>query len=307
MNIGITGGAGFIGSRLSKQLVTNGEDVLVYDNLSTGKLSNLDGLNLTFIEGDIEEIQSLKKFVDKCDVIIHLAAIGSVPKSIKFSDKTFRANVVGTFNLLELIKYKNKPIIFSSSSSVYGNNGRDIKSELDFLLPISPYGASKLSAEALVLSYASAFDMKAMVFRFFNVFGPGQIPNSDYSAVIPRWAYLAMKKENLIVFGDGKHTRDFTYIDTVVEVICKSIYQQIYLNIPINLALGNSISLNELTPYYEEYYGDIKVKKLARREGDVVNSRASSELLIKHFGPIADMNLKASLHNTFNWIESQYK
>jgi UDP-glucose 4-epimerase len=127
MNIGITGGAGFIGSRLSRHLVNNGENVLVYDNLLTGKIENLEGLNVKFIKGDIEDIGTLKKFVDKCDLIIHLAAVGSVPKSIKFPDNTFRSNVVGTFNLLELIRLKNLPLIFSSSSSVYGNNGRNIK------------------------------------------------------------------------------------------------------------------------------------------------------------------------------------
>jgi len=307
MNIGITGGAGFIGSRLSKHLVNNGENVLVYDNLLTGKIENLEGLNVKFIKGDIEDIGTLKKFVDKCDLIIHLAAVGSVPKSIKFPDNTFRSNVVGTFNLLELIRLRNLPLIFSSSSSVYGNNGRNIKSELDFLSPISPYGASKLSGEALILSYARAFHMKAMIFRFFNVFGPGQIPNSDYSAVIPRWAYLAMKKEDLIIYGNGRQTRDFTYIDTVVEVICRSIYQQIYLDTPINLALGKSVSLNDLIPYYKEFFGKIRTENLASREGDVVNSLASSELLLKNFGPITEISLKDSLHNTFNWIKSKYK
>jgi UDP-glucose 4-epimerase len=307
MNIGITGGAGFIGSRLSRHLVNNGENVLVYDNLLTGKIENLEGLNVKFIKGDIEDIGTLKKFVDKCDLIIHLAAVGSVPKSIKFPDNTFRSNVVGTFNLLELIRLKNLPLIFSSSSSVYGNNGRNIKSELDFLSPISPYGASKLSGEALILSYARAFHMKAMIFRFFNVFGPGQIPNSDYSAVIPRWAYLAMKKEDLIIYGNGRQTRDFTYIDTVVEVICRSIYQQIYLDTPINLALGKSVSLNDLIPYYKEFFGKIRTENLASREGDVVNSLASSELLLKNFGPITEISLKDSLHNTFNWIKSKYK
>lgn len=307
MKIGITGGAGFIGSNLSKRLVSNGEDVIVYDNLSTGRLSNLDGLKLKIIEADIEDIDSLKGFVDKCDVIIHLAAVGSVPKSIKFPDKTFKSNVVGTFNILELVKYKNKPLIFSSSSSVYGNNGRAVKSELDFLLPISPYAATKLSAEALVLSYASAFQMEVMVFRFFNVFGPGQIPNNDYSAVIPKWAYLALKKENLTIFGDGKQSRDFTYIDTVIDVICRSIYKQIYLDIPINLALGNSISLNDLVPYYEEYFGNLEIKYLEKRTGDVINSMASSELLLKYFGPITNLNLKVSLQNTFDWIKSQIK
>jgi len=307
MNIGITGGAGFIGSRLSRHLVNNGENVLVYDNLLTGKIENLEGLNVKFIKGDIEDIGTLKKFVDKCDLIIHLAAVGSVPKSIKFPDNTFRSNVVGTFNLLELIRHKNLPLIFSSSSSVYGNNGKNIKSELDFLSPISPYGASKLSGEALILSYARAFHMKAMIFRFFNVFGPGQIPNSDYSAVIPRWAYLAMKKEDLIIYGNGRQTRDFTYIDTVVEVICRSIYQQIYLDTPINLALGKSVSLNDLIPYYKEFFGKIRTENLASREGDVVNSLASSELLLKNFGPITEISLKDSLHNTFNWIKSKYK
>lgn len=308
MRVGITGGAGFIGSNLSKLLIERNYDVSIIDNLSSGDLKNLDGLKLDFINGDINDTLAIDRFVSNSDYIIHLAAIGSVPKSIDDPLSSFSTNVVGTFNILESVRKYRKPLIFSSSSSVYGSNPQTPKTELDWLSPISPYGGTKLSGEAMCLGFKNAFNLQILIFRFFNVFGPNQKPDNPYSAVIPKWALSALKDEELIMYGDGSQVRDFTYIDTVTNIIESAVANKVESSSPINLALGNSTPLSELIPVYEKYFGRIKVRKLNPRSGDIKVSTSNSTYLRQVFKNI-DIEaepLEGSLIKTFEWIKKNY-
>jgi UDP-glucose 4-epimerase len=215
----ITGGAGFIGMNVTKKLAASGIEVKIFDDFSSSSESSVSGLNLDIVKGTITDRILLEDTAADCDAIIHLAARGSVPRSISNPEATFQANIQGTINVCEIARLRSIPIIFSSSSSVYGLNDKENKSEDEWLAPISPYAASKLSGEAIVAAYSRTFNFPTAVFRLFNVYGPGQRPEHQYSAVIPRWIWAAMRKDELMVYGDGETTRDFTYVDNVVDVL----------------------------------------------------------------------------------------
>ena len=172
----ITGGAGFIGSNLTKRLISQGHAVTILDDFSTGLASNISALQVDVIEGSISSTVLIERAAQKADAIIHLAARGSVPRSLKNPGATFDVNVQGTLNVCEVARAKSNPVIFSSSSSVYGANTRDKKVENEWLSPLSPYAASKLSGEATVVAFSRSFGIQTAVFRLFNVYGPGQRP-----------------------------------------------------------------------------------------------------------------------------------
>ncbi len=184
-------------------------------------------MNYKFVHGSITLKKDLEEFAKNLDCIVHLAARGSVPRSIEDPIATHNINVGGTLNLLEVSRNKNIPIIFSSSSSVYGENTKLPKSEKDWLLPISPYAASKLACEGMFSGWANSYDMNVLVLRFFNVFGPFQRPDNPYAAVIPKWCLSIIKDKNIQVYGDGEQIRDFTYVDDVVNVIITAIKNNI--------------------------------------------------------------------------------
>ena len=300
----VTGGAGFVGTNVSRTLIEDGHEVVIVDDLSTGLKSNVEKLeHCELIVGTLENPELVDHWVRKSDYVVHLGARGSVPRSIKNPQATFRANILGTFNVVESVRESKKPILFSSSSSVYGSNIELPKNEEMWTSPITPYAASKLSGEALVGSYGQSFGIPSLVFRFFNIFGPYQRPNHDYAAVIPKWIWKAMNNQAIQVFGDGTQTRDFTYVGDVVEVIRTSINQEFTFLTPVNLAFGVRISLLEVIEKLEVYFPDLRVEFLSERHGDVRDSQNSPELLKELFPNLSPKSFDDSLGETIRWLK----
>jgi len=305
----VTGGAGFIGSNLVRELVRNPSfEVTVIDDLSTGLLSNLSGIDIQIIQEDISNPDaSIYKNKDGFDTIIHLAARGSVPRSIKEPLLTTKVNLIGTQNLLELARHKSSHFIFSSSSSVYGQNLKLPKDEKDWTQPLSPYAASKAAAEAYVFGYSSSYGFPSSVFRFFNIFGPWQRPNHVYSAVIPKWIWAAMNNQEVEVFGDGEQTRDFTYVRTVTDVLIEVISQKNPNAGVVNLAYGNRISLNSLIDNLKGYFQDLSVTYSEPRKGDVLDSQNSPKLVEALFPKCTPVNFNEGLAETIEWLKAHKK
>jgi UDP-glucose 4-epimerase len=309
VRVGITGGAGFIGSNLAQHLVKYGYTVSVLDNLETGFLSNLEGVNANLVRADLKNLNEVEGFFQKeeIDYCIHLGALGSVPRSIDTPRASFEANAIATLNVLESVKRRSIPIIFSSSSSVYGKNPKLPKIEKDWLSPISPYAASKLAAEAMTLAFRESYGISTLVYRLFNVYGPKQNPDSLYAAVIPKWIFAAFKGEPLVVYGDGKQKRDFTFVDDVVQILSRSIRENHDADYPVNLAFGNPVTLNEIIGVFKSYFGGIKVEYKEIRKGDIRNSESNPETLSElHDNQIKKTPLEVGLVATFDWFKKQY-
>ena len=309
MRVGITGGAGFIGSNLAQHLVKSGYTVSVLDNLETGFLSNLEGVNANLVRADLKNLNEVEGFFQKeeIDYCIHLGALGSVPRSIDTPRASFEANAIATLNVLESVKKRSIPIIFSSSSSVYGKNPKLPKIEKDWLSPISPYAASKLAAEAMTLAFRESYGISTLVYRLFNVYGPKQNPDSLYAAVIPKWIFAAFKGEPLVVYGDGEQKRDFTFVDDVVQILSRSIRENHDADYAVNLAFGNPVTLNEIIGVFTSYFGGIKVEYKEIRKGDIRNSESNPETLSElHDNQIKKTPLEVGLVATFDWFKKQY-
>ena len=302
MKVLITGGAGFIGTNLTLGLLRSGFYVKVFDDLSTGLKQNISK-DAEFVNASILETSQLNKAIEDCEVVIHLGARGSVPRSIKDPIATHSVNSTGTSNVLEAARISKSHYIFSSSSSVYGSNKILPKNEDMVLRPITPYAASKMSGEGLSLAYAKTYELPVSTFRFFNIFGPWQRPDHEYAAVLPKWISKCMKGEEIEIFGDGEQTRDFTYVGTVVNVIIDCISNKILHPEPVNLAYGNNISLNQVTQLLKNSFPYLKVKNLSPRAGDVLHSK-NDPRLIKYLYPNVDIEkFETSLEETINWFK----
>jgi UDP-glucose 4-epimerase len=308
MRVLVTGGAGFIGSNLLALLLKNNIEVRVLDDLSTGFVENLDGLDCEFIEGTILEPKTCEQAAKNCDAIVHLAALGSVPRSIDDPIRTHNVNVTGTLNMLEAARLNSSHFTFASSSSVYGYVDTLPREENLPTRPSSPYGASKLSAEAYVLSYAKSFDLKVMPLRFFNVYGPKQSAGHAYAAVIPNFINAALTEHTLYVDGDGEQTRDFTFVDSVTDIILQSIQESKCSDIPINLALGTSTSINELIVLIQDQLGiKLKVTNREKRVGDVRWSPSNPDCLFSVFPNVQSIEVKDGLAAAIHWYEQKLR
>jgi UDP-glucose 4-epimerase len=210
-------------------------------------------------------------------------------------------------NVLECAKKYGAAVAFSSSSSVYGANVELPKSERMWLAPLTPYAASKLTGESLVQSYASSYGLKAITYRFFNIFGPWQRPDHDYAAVIPKWIWKLMHKETIEIFGDGTQSRDFTYIDSVVSILINGMKRELHHPDPINLAFGSKISLNESVEILKARFPDLKVNYLPERLGDVRNSQNNPDKLFSLFPNIELMSFESALDETITWYKENGK
>lgn len=309
MKVGITGGAGFIGANLVEFLANKGYEVAVIDNLETGNLDNLKASRHEFEFGDLRDLGTVRKFLSRTKVehIVHLGALGSVPRSISQPRLSFFSNAVSTLNVLEAAKEFQLPITFSSSSSVYGKNPKLPKIETDWLAPISPYAASKVSAEALCMAFRESYELSVTIYRLFNVYGPRQNPESIYAAVLPKWIFAAFRKEPIIVFGDGEQKRDFTYVEDVISIIHNSIKERHNPNYPTNLAFGRPISLNKILDIFIEYFGKLEIQYHGIRKGDVRDSESNPEQLYKlHEEKIDITPLEVGLVRTFEWFKKNY-
>ena len=308
MRVGIIGGAGFIGSNLAESLFKLNHQVHIFDNFESGKRSNLGNLDVRIVEGDIKNREEIEKFIleNNIETCFHLAAMGSVPRSILNPDASFNSNVIGSLNVLNAVKKHRLPIMYTSSSSVYGSNEKMPKSEDDWMSPISPYGAFKSSAEAIFQAYAHSYHLDVKIVRPFNVYGPKQNPEGAYAAVIPKWIIAAIKKEPLIVYGDGSQRRDFTFVDDVVKVFIESITNRNHDLRPLNLAFGDSVNLLEILEIFKSYFGKIKILFEPEREGDIKNSESDSSKFRKIYPMIRQTPIQEGLIKTFDWFTANH-
>ena len=302
--VAVTGGAGFIGSNLVFKLIEEGYAVTVIDDLSTGLLSNIDDLDCDFQKLSITNLTALRSTISNCETIFHLAARGSVPRSIKNPVTTHDVNATGTLNVLEVARESGAHVIFSSSSSVYGRNGQLPKDESMWLGPMTPYAASKLAAEGYVQAYASAYSIPTTILRFFNVFGPRQRPDHEYAAVLPKWIWLAMQGKPIDVYGDGTASRDFTFVDTVLDVAMTAMQEKVTSEGAVNLAYGNRIYLNETIALLKTHFPDLQVNYTRERLGDVKESQNEPELLRSLFPAVTPKPFEEALAETVHWLRN---
>jgi len=299
----VTGGAGFVGTNLIRKLLDSGYEVHAVDDFSTGLESNLAELDCKVSKISITDIDSLRRALKGCNYIFHLAARGSVPRSLKNPRATLEVNLTGTLNVLECARQNGAAIAFSSSSSVYGSNLELPKNEKMWTSPLTPYAASKLAGEGLVQSYSSSFGVPAINYRFFNIFGPWQRPDHDYAAVIPKWIWKLINGHNTIeIFGDGTQSRDFAYIHSVTSILLEGLSNQINHPTPINLAFGNRISLNDVVEILRLHFPKLKVNYNAPRIGDVKNSQNDPKELMKVFPNAKAPPFKEAIEETIEWF-----
>jgi len=302
MKVLITGGAGFIGTNLTLGLLNRGYEVKVLDDLSTGLKQNISK-DVEFVNTSILEYSQIIQAIEDCEVVVHLGARGSVPRSIKDPIATHNVNSTGTLNVLEAARTSKSHYIFSSSSSVYGSNMVLPKNEDMVLRPITPYASSKMSGEGLSLAYAKTYELPVSTFRFFNIFGPWQRPDHEYAAVLPKWISKCIKGDEIEIFGDGEQTRDFTYVGTVVNIVIDCISNKILHPEPVNLAYGNNISLNQVTELLKNSFPDLKVKYMPQRNGDVLHSKNDPKLVKSLYPNINVEKFETSLQKTINWFK----
>ena len=307
MKVLVTGGAGFIGTNLVRRLLTDGHEPVVLDDFSTGLESNLSDLDVEIQRGTLVDPIVVARAAEGADAIVHLGARGSVPRSVEHPVATHDVNATGTLNVLEAGRRQGSHVIMSSSSSVYGANPMLPKIERTWTQPLSPYAASKLAGEGYMLGYQASYGLPTLVFRFFNVFGPWQRPDHDYAAVVPKWLWRAMSGQVIEVHGDGTQTRDFTYVDSVVDVLTQALDGRVSLDTPVNLAFGRRYSLLDLLERIEALVGTtVKVEFLPPRVGDVRNSENDPALLQSVFPSVEPVDLDPALGMTAAWLSERH-
>ena len=300
--VAVTGGAGFIGSNLSERLLAENYEVVVVDDLSTGLLSNVDQEKVTFHQISITNQQALSEALDGCQTIFHFAARGSVPRSIKNPKATNDVNSTGTLNVLESARASGAHVIFSSSSSVYGRNMKLPKDESMWLGPMTPYAASKLAAEGYIQAYSSTYNVPTTLLRFFNVFGPRQRPDHEYAAVLPKWIWLAMQGRPIEVYGDGTVSRDFTYVDTVLDIAMTAMKEKVLTDGAMNVAYGNRIFLEDAIALIKKHFPDLQVCYQEERLGDVKESQNNPAMLKNLFPKVRPKSFELALAETILWL-----
>ncbi len=306
MKLLITGGAGFIGSNLARRCVDEGCDVVVIDDLSTGYRENLRGLDLEFIEASILDPSALGRAVAGVDSVVHLAALGSVPRSIIDPFATHEANATGSLAVLAAARDAGvEHVVVASSSSVYGLNPARPKHEREWVRPLSPYAVSKLATEQYTLAFQQSFGLRTLAFRFFNVYGPGQRAGHAYAAVIPIFIDKALRGESLPVNGDGLTSRDFTFVEIVCNTLLEAARRRVTHPEPVNLAFGTNTSLNDLIAELSGLLGrELQVDHHPPRAGDVRHSEADSTVLRGLFPDVRPVPLPTGLGRTVDWFRT---
>ncbi|MCL5960443.1 MAG: SDR family oxidoreductase [Chloroflexi bacterium] len=302
----VTGGAGFIGSNIARSLLDQGEEVVALDNLITGRMENLAGLNgrLTFIEGDVREAATVREAMDGVDFVLHQAALPSVPRSISNPVLTTDINVGGTLNVLVAAREAGvKRLVCASSSSVYGNSPKLPRHEEMTPDPASPYAVSKLAQELYCRVFHNLYGLQTVMLRYFNVFGPHQSPKSEYAAVIPKFIDLMLRGESPVVYGDGYQSRDFTYVDNVVSANILATRAPGVSGMVFNVGCGERYTLSELVNALNSILGtNIEPRFAPLRPGDVRESLADISRASSHLGYEAETSFLDGLARTVNWF-----
>lgn len=310
----ITGGAGFIGSNIVKYLLKyNAGKICVLDNLSSGSYKNIEQYiplsNFEFINGDIRDPEVCRLACKNIDFVSHQAALGSIPRSIKDPILTHTVNVNGFLNMIIAAKdAKVKRFIYASSSSVYGDNYLLPKVEDKIGQPLSPYAAGKQANELYARVFANLYNISCIGLRYFNVFGPGQSPNNSYAAVIPLFIKAFFNNESPHIYGDGEQTRDFTFVENVVQSNIKAFFSThpTGVNKIYNIAVGERISINELAGLIQEITGsENNPIHSEQRAGDIRDSLASIEQAQKYLGYQPLIKIREGLEVTLDWYKAR--
>jgi UDP-glucose 4-epimerase len=304
-NFLVTGGAGFIGSNICRRLVSQGCFVRVVDNLLTGKKSNLDGIidNIEFIEADMGDNEVAREAMRDIDVVLHQGALPSVPRSVEDPALTHKHCVDATFTLLLAARdARIKRFVYASSSSAYGDSPTLPKTETMVADPLSPYAAAKLAGEHYCKVFYTVFGLETISLRYFNIFGPYQDPTSQYAAAIPAFVTTILKDKRPTVYGDGQQSRDFTYVDNVIEANLLAARAKETKGQVVNIACGKRVTINAIIELINELLGKgIKPTYAAPRPGDVKHSLADIRLAKKviSYKPVVDF--RAGLQKAIQW------
>ena len=303
----VTGGAGFIGSHIVEELAQQEHEVVILDNLFSGKVENIQRFlkkkHVTFVQGSITDLPVLKKIFEGADGIFHEGAIASVPRSIADPLATNEANVTGTLNVLLAARDCGvRKVLFASSSSVYGNTPTLPKREDMTPNPLSPYAVSKLSGEHYLKVFSEVYGLKTLSLRYFNVFGPRQDPKSEYAAVIPRFITKILSHESPTIFGDGGQTRDFSFVKDVVQANIRAMESD--AQGVFNVAYCKRIDLNQLASLIMEITGiTVPLVYEPSRTGDVRDSLADITRAQEAFGYAPEFTVKSGMKETIAWYQ----
>lgn len=302
----MTGGAGFIGSHIASALTTNGARVRIIDDLSTGYRENLDeiGGEIDFIHGSLADDNALRRALEDVELVFHEAAIPSVPRSVEDPRQTHVASVDSTFSLLLAAKEKGvRRLVYAASSSAYGDKPTLPKVEDMLPEPLSPYAVAKLVGEYYAQVFTRVYGLETLSLRYFNVFGPRQDPSSQYSGVISRFIGDLLSNRRPVIYGDGEQSRDFTYIDNVVDANLRAAETTKGIGQIINVANGERITLNELFKELKELTGrqGVEVDYQQPRAGDVTHSLADISRAREFLGFEPKIDLRAGLQLTMDW------
>ena len=302
----VTGGAGFVGSHIASALVSSGARVRIIDDLSTGYRENLTeiGGDVDFVRGSLVDEQLLRKALKDVEVVFHEAAIPSVPKSIENPQRTHVASVDATFSLLLAARdQKVRRVVYAASSSCYGDQPTLPKRESMLPDPLSPYAVAKLVGEYYCQVFSRVYRLETVSLRYFNVFGPRQDPSSQYSGVISRFIAALLSGQTPVIYGDGEQSRDFTYVDNVVQANLKAAQTTKGIGSVINIANGERITLNQLLRELKDLTGKDTVNAIYEkaRPGDVLHSLADISRARELLGFEPQVGLREGLRRTMDW------
>lgn len=303
----VTGGAGFIGSNIARKLVSQGCFVRVLDNLSTGKLSNIADIRdkIEFIQADMGDTNVAAAAVNGMDIVLHEGALPSVPRSVEDPAATHKDCVDATFTMLLAARdAKVKRFVYAASSSAYGDTPVLPKVESMPVNPLSPYAVGKLVGEYYCSVFYKVFGLETIALRYFNVFGPYQNPKSQYAAAIPAFVTAVLNGTSPTVYGDGEQTRDFTYIDNVVEANLLAARAPRTSGEVVNIACGDRITVNEIIAIINNLLGkNVKINYVPSRAGDVKHSLADISLANKIIGYKPLVTFKDGLEKAIDWYK----
>ncbi|HUO36100.1 MAG TPA: SDR family oxidoreductase [Candidatus Acidoferrum sp.] len=306
----VTGGAGFIGSNIVDELLRREHSVTVLDDLSSGKEANLDPARqkITFIKGSVTDLPAVKGAAHGADYVIHLAARTSVPRSVADPIETNRVNIDGTLNVLVAARdAKAKRVVFAASSSAYGETPTLPKTEQMPPQPISPYGVTKYVGELYAQVFGRVYGLENASVRYFNVFGPRQDPGSQYSGVLSRFMLAAIRGEQPVIYGDGEQSRDFTYIDNVVDETLRACDAPEASGRVFNGGTGARITLNQTLRLLEKISGKkIEARHEPPRAGDIRDSQADISLARQILGYEPQVMFEEGLRRTWEWYKANY-